>query len=225
MKNLLSQLWSWLKPKLTALFTLTCKSIAKEVLDLLNDAELQQRINAAVEEQIEKEEKRAQAEAAAPAVDYAALFKAFDKVTFEPAAKRGKSSFDDKKFFNSLKQQALAKGVLSEKQFGVLKRMAAKYRGELTDTALVDSILGAPAAPAENVAESATADTAPAADVTAALDILKQVTEWAEPVKKGRFTYDDKQFYESIAKQHAAGKALSPKQVAAIAKLAEKYKK
>ena len=190
-----------------------------------NDAELQQRINAAVEEQIKKEEKRAQAEAAAPAVDYAALFKAFDKVTFEPAAKRGKSSFDDKKFFNSLKQQALAKGVLSEKQFGVLKRMAAKYRGELTDTALVDSILGAPAAPAENVAESATADTAPAADVTAALDILKQVTEWAEPVKKGRFTYDDKQFYESIAKQHAAGKALSPKQVAAIAKLAEKYKK
>ena len=48
MKNLLSQLWSWLKPKLTALFTLTCKSIAKEVLDLLNDAELQQKALTAV---------------------------------------------------------------------------------------------------------------------------------------------------------------------------------
>ena len=191
-----------------------------------SDAELQSRIDAVAAEQSEKEEKRAQAEAAAPAVDYTALFKAFDKVTFEPAAKRGKSSFDDKKFFNSLKQQALSKGLLSEKQLGVLKKMAAKYRGELTDPALVDSILGAPEAPAENGEGAETpAEAAPAADVTAALEFLQQVTEWAEPVKKGRFTYDDKQFYESIAKQHAAGKVLSPRQAAAINKLADKYKK
>ncbi len=190
------------------------------------DAQLQSRIDAATAEQVEKEEKRAQAEAAAPAVDYAALFNAFDKVTFEPAVKRGRSSFDDKKFFNSLKQQALGKGMLSEKQLGVLKRLAAKYRGELTDTALVDAVLGAPEAVVEdNSGEAVSSAAEPAADVTAALEILKQVTQWAEPVKKGRFTYDDKQFYDSIAKQHAAGKALSPKQVAAIAKLAEKYKK
>lgn len=48
MREILSNFWSWLKPKLTALFTLTCKSIAKEVLDLLNDAELQQKALAAV---------------------------------------------------------------------------------------------------------------------------------------------------------------------------------
>ena len=48
MKDILSNFWSWLKPKLTALFTLTCKSIAKEVLDLLNDAELQQKALTAV---------------------------------------------------------------------------------------------------------------------------------------------------------------------------------
>jgi hypothetical protein len=48
MKNLLSQLWSWLKPKLATLFTIACKTLAKEVLDLLNDAELQQKALEAV---------------------------------------------------------------------------------------------------------------------------------------------------------------------------------
>lgn len=37
----LKSLWDWLRPKLAQLFTLTAKSIAREVLDLLNDAELQ----------------------------------------------------------------------------------------------------------------------------------------------------------------------------------------
>ena len=189
------------------------------------DAELQSRIDAVAAEQTEKEEKRIQAESAAPTVEYETLFKAFDNVTFEPAVKRGRSSFDDKKFFTSLKQQALAKGMLSEKQLGVLKRLAAKYRGELTDTAFVDSVLGVPEAVVGNESKAeAAAPAASAADPTEALEILKQVKTWAEPVKKGRFTYDDKQFYESIAKQHAAGKALSARQVAAIIKLAEKYK-
>ena len=37
----LKSLWDWLRPKLAQLFTLTAKSIAREILDLLNDAELQ----------------------------------------------------------------------------------------------------------------------------------------------------------------------------------------
>lgn len=41
MKNLLTTLWNWLRPKLAQLFTFTAKSIAKEVLDLINDKELQ----------------------------------------------------------------------------------------------------------------------------------------------------------------------------------------
>ena len=48
MREILSNFWSWLKPKLTALFTIACKTLAKEVLDLLNDAELQQKALAAV---------------------------------------------------------------------------------------------------------------------------------------------------------------------------------
>ena len=39
--NWIKTLWSWLRPKLSALFTFTAKSVAQGVLDLLNDAQLQ----------------------------------------------------------------------------------------------------------------------------------------------------------------------------------------
>ena len=55
------------------------------------------------------------------------------------------------------------------------------------------------------------------------LEQLSHVTQWAEPVKRGRFTYDDREFYESIAKQAASGRILSPRQVAALVKMAAKY--
>ena len=37
----LKNLWNWIRPKFAQLFTLTAKSVAQEVLDLINDAELQ----------------------------------------------------------------------------------------------------------------------------------------------------------------------------------------
>ncbi len=46
--NILKTLWNWLRPKLAQLFTFTCKSIACEVLDLINDKELQQKAYTAV---------------------------------------------------------------------------------------------------------------------------------------------------------------------------------
>lgn len=39
--NVLKTLWNWLRPKLSALFTFTARTVAKEVLDLLNDRDLQ----------------------------------------------------------------------------------------------------------------------------------------------------------------------------------------
>ena len=54
-------------------------------------------------------------------------------------------------------------------------------------------------------------------------DKFESVKEWAEPRKIGRMIYDDKAFYESLLKQHKAGKDLSAKQLAALQKLAGKY--
>ena len=70
---------------------------------------------------------------AADAVDPAALFAALGKVkTWEPPAKKGRFSFDDRKFFMSLKQQYDAGKSLSFKQLAALKKLAAKYNGALT---------------------------------------------------------------------------------------------
>ena len=55
------------------------------------------------------------------------------------------------------------------------------------------------------------------------LEQLSRVTVWNPPVKKGRFTYDDREFYESLASQHARGRTFSPRQLAALKKLAAKY--
>ena len=188
-------------------------------------AELREAVGAAVADHAERKEKRERSEAVCAAVDYAGLFAAFDKVTFEPPTKKGRFTYDDKKFFTSLKKQALSGKALSEKQTAALRRMAMKYHGELTDAALVDRILEVQAAPAGEGGETAApaAPAAPNPEVTRLLEELGKVTEWAEPVKKGRFTYDDKVFYESLAKQHASGKILSERQQAALIKMAGKY--
>ncbi len=180
-------------------------------------AEQQKLLAEAESAHAERTERREASQAAAAAIDYPGLFAAFDKVNFEPPSSKGRFSFDDKKFFTSLKKQALSGKVLSEKQTAALAKMAAKYRGELTNPALVDSILS-------SGSEAKEAAPAPESSLTAHyLEELAKVTEWAEPTKKGRFSYDDKSFYESLARQYSAGGSLSVKQQAALAKMAAKY--
>ena len=191
-------------------------------LDALPES-LRAAVEAAAAEHAERREKREQSQAAAAAIDYAGLFAAFDKVTFEPPVKKGRFTYDDKKFLQSLKRQALDGKALSDKQNAALRRMAQKYHGELTDPALVDSILGAAAAAEAPEGEAPRTAAAPDPAVARLLEGLSKVTQWAEPVKKGRFTYDDKEFYESIAKQHGSGRVLSDRQVAALKKMASKY--
>ncbi|MBR4075485.1 MAG: hypothetical protein IKK25_01310, partial [Lentisphaeria bacterium] len=68
----------------------------------------------------------------------------------------------------------------------------------------------------------------PAADEKAALakNLIAQfdkVTKWAEPVRKGRRVYDDREFVKSIANHLESGKVLSDKQIEALKKMAAKY--
>ena len=171
----------------------------------------------AVDTRAEREERREASQAAAAQIDYPALFAAFEHVTFEPPVKKGRFTYDDKKFFESLRKQALGGKALSEKQTAALAKMAGKYRGELTDPARVDAILGAEPGPE---GENSGAETVAVAHL---LEELGKVTQWAEPVRKGRYTYDDKVFFESLVRQHSAGSRLSAKQQAALVKMAAKY--
>jgi DNA topoisomerase-1 len=166
-----------------------------------------------------REQALAESSALAAQIDYAGLFAAFDNVTFDPPVSKGRMTYDDKKFFDSLKKQALSGRVLSEKQNASLIRMAQKYQTQLTDVNLVCSILGTVLQP---VSEENTDQIRE--EITALLEQMSTVTEWEAPVKRGRYIADDKKFYDSLKKQFSEKKTLSEKQLAALKKLVEKYK-
>ncbi len=55
------------------------------------------------------------------------------------------------------------------------------------------------------------------------LDVLSKITEWREPVKKGKRVYDDKSFYESLSKHYSSKKFLSERQQKALRSIVERY--
>ena len=109
---------------------------------------------------------------------------------------------------------------MSEKQLAALKRMAIKYRSQLIEPEKLFALLQITEVPAAAESDEAQA----AVDVDEVLAFLATVKNWVTPVKRGRFTFDDKKFYQSVAKQHRDGKVLSDKQINALAKLAAKYR-
>ena len=86
----------------------------------------------------------------------------------------------------------------------------------------VEKMLDLPPETPDLSASESTAATPAGSGVEALFAALSQVT-FAEPVKRGRFVYDDKKFFDSLDKQFRSGKVLSEKQVAALQKLADKY--
>ena len=125
---------------------------------------------------------------------------------------------------------------LSEKQISALAKIAARYASSIPDyesvaKKLTGSVPGAAVSSAEEAQGEGDASSAPAAsagpgeaEIDRILKAMSEITDWAEPEKKGRRVYNDKEFYESLAKQRASGKVLSFKQAAALTKLAAKYK-
>ena len=54
--------------------------------------------------------------------------------------------------------------------------------------------------------------------------MAKEITTWREPVKRGKRTFDDKEFADSLADQFARRKTLTPRQVAALKKMLITYR-
>ena len=172
-------------------------------------------------EKVAEQREKAEASAASDSekATYEKLFSAFADVEFAPPVVRRGRSYDDKKFYDSLRKQAAAGRKLSEKQLAALGTMVDKYADKIKDVDVVRSALGLSAAPVTEAGADAKAE------IKSLLDELSQVESWAEPVKRGRFTFNDKDFYDSLRGQFYNGKQLSPKQIAALQKLAAKYRK
>ncbi len=128
--------------------------------------------------------------------------------------KAGKRVYDDKKFYESLKQQSEQRS-LSEAQVNALKKIVAKYDEQIpnyNDAAIQFGL------------ETAESRAAAKAELAAIFTRFDKVTEWAEASGSGRSKKDDKGLVESFRSQAEKKGALSPKQRTAVEKLLEKYK-
>jgi DNA topoisomerase I len=118
-------------------------------------------------------------------------------------------------FFNSLKQQVASGRKLSEKQVMALDRMLVQYAGVIDNFEELR----------DELELKVTDSGLPQDDESPWLvEMLEQVQTWNEPVKRGKQTFDDKSFFESLASQFKAKKSLTPKQRYALKRMIFRYK-
>lgn len=184
-------------------------------------------LNAHAEQQSEaKRREEENALDSTAAADYEKLFGVLSQVKWKAPEKNSRGRvYDDKKFFESLKKQAESGRRLSDRQMEALAKMAAKYKEQIPDFAALAPLLKINPAAVGGAGDAASPAAAGGPDSPAAV-LLRQFdgfTAWAEPVKKGPRLYDDKNFFESLQKQHHDGRQLSDRQIAALKKIAAKY--
>ncbi len=118
-------------------------------------------------------------------------------------------------FVESVKQQKDSGRSLSQKQLaaidGVLLRMAPKIPN--AEEALAKFGMSVSPASLEEDTES-----------PALIERLGKITNWKDPVKRGKRIFDDKEFAQSVSDQFKRNGTLSPRQRAAIAKMLGRYK-
>lgn len=120
-------------------------------------------------------------------------------------------------FLKSLHEQYDRGRALSQKQFQILARAVGENAGSLPDCAEICERL------AEYVPGGFVAKEADPA-IEGLLRLMKSVSDWREPAKKGKRVYDDKGFVESLEEQFARRHTLSPRQVMALRRVAVAYR-
>ena len=134
-------------------------------------------------------------------------------VKFDPPNKVGKRVYDDKKFVNSLNDQIALGKRLSDKQVSFLNKLLGKYANQIPDFEEIKKDL--------NIDLPEETDVDPC--IEPILEMMSNINEWAEPVKKGKREFNDKSFYDSLASQFKSNKSLSERQVSALKKMAARY--
>jgi len=133
-------------------------------------------------------------------------------VTFQPPEKRRGRTYDDKAFVESLRHRVDQNRGLSPAQIQVLDRMVLKYAEQIPDLEALREQL--------HLGEASQAEDAESAGLLAR---LKDVTHWHKTISKGGKEFDDKSFYESLARQFAHRKSLTPRQKGALKRMARRY--
>ncbi len=120
-----------------------------------------------------------------------------------------------REFFDSLKQQVASGRKLSDKQVVVLDRMLVQHAAQIDGFDELRETL-----------ELKVTDSGLPQDSESPIlmEMFAKVENWSEPVTRGKMTYDDKAFYQSLAEQFRAKNALTPKQRYALKRMIFRYK-
>ncbi len=133
-------------------------------------------------------------------------------VQFKEPRTVGKKVYDDSVFSKSLRTQFESGRSLSPNQIHYLDRLVMKYSDQIPNFESMKEELGLHEAAAAEDKESGPL-----------LELLKAITTWKPPTKRGRREWDDQKFYESLSRQYGQRKSLSPKQVASLKKMVKRY--
>ncbi len=159
-----------------------------------------------------------------------ALLKAMEKLEFEAPVTRRRHVYDDGRFFRSLAQQAKVSGELSAPQREALRKLALKYAAKIPDFPVLGEELGWSVSP-ESSPDLSPAETKAAPQempqqkeqVEALLALSQAIQQWNPPTKRGKVSYDDKKFVESLKKQWETRGSLTERQLAAWIKTLARY--
>ena len=176
-------------------------------------------VEAIIDDFIEKETAKSEEQEGTAQADPVTerLVAALEKVEWEPPRKQGRRRFDDRRFYESLSEQAHGGKALSSAQMRSLKRLAAKYRDQIAgyeELAQAAAIEGEEETPPEGNEHAGPL-----------VELLDSISEWQPPVKRGGRTYDDRTFAMSVKEQHERRGALSERQIGALRRLLARYAK
>jgi DNA topoisomerase-1 len=132
-------------------------------------------------------------------------------VEFAPPRKVGKKTYDDKEFLGSLQEQVEGKRRLTENQIRYLDRLITKYAAQIPDFERIAKELGMEHEQEEDH------ESGPL------LELLKEVQTFNEPTNRGKRTWDDAEFAESLQSQFQARKNLTPRQRSALKTMLGRY--
>ena len=134
-----------------------------------------------------------------------------ENIEFAPARRVGKKTYDDAMFVASLRQHVESGRRLSGNQEKHLDRLINKYAAQIENF--------------EERAREAGVVTVSEEDHESGplVELLAEITEFKEPVTKGKKTWDDASFARSLQEQYQAKKSLTQRQKAALKKLLAKY--
>ena len=100
-----------------------------------------------------------------------------------------------------------------EKQIAFLDKLILKYGDQLDDLASIKSELGLDVISSPEVDET----------IAPLLEIMENISTWAEPVKRGKMEFNDKSFFDSLSTQFKNNGSLSDRQIGALKKMVARY--